>query len=622
MAVNKLRYVAELDSKKFKSGANVIKGAVAAIGAALVAATKIAADFEVKLSKLEAVSGATADEMERLEQKARQLGATTAYTASEAATLQFELAKLGFTVEEIITSSGGILDLASALGVELGDAAVLAGSTVRAFGLDIEETGRVVDVLARATSSSALDFSKLTESLKTAAPIAKLYNFTIEETVGMLGALANAGIHGSQAGVALRQIFLELDKKGIKFADALQMVNDSANPAATAMELVGKRAAGAFAIIANDQKTVQDLTDKLENANGAAQDMRETMEDNLTGDFAKFKSAVSEAAIEIGQSLTPYLRQLVQFMTKIVNSGILVDIWDNIRILVGDVALGILQVGRAIDFAALAVSKGPFGTGDMLGNSEILQRILKADKAIDDLTKKLDYLRKKDNGIDIGLPGLEGNPNTNNTGGNNTVGSGSGSSGTSGSGSSGSGIGEGGPGVYTYGWIGDEASKFKKNADEATETALSLQGVFNSLANSISEAFSGEITGKGLLASVLSVLGDVAIQVGIASLTIGTTIEAIRTALMSFFGVGAIAAGAILIGTGIALKAGAAALGKAKRSANVPSSATGGSSSSSPASSLTQTQGSDQDFRLVTEVSGQHLRLVMQRADDSYSGLS
>ena len=166
----------------------------------------------------------------------------------------------------------------------------------------------------------------------------------------------------------------------------------------------------------------------------------------------------------------------------------------------------------------------------------------------------------------------------------------------------------------------------KGNAEiikEANATAVTLDGIFASLADSISQAFSGNITGKGLLASLLSVIGDVAIQVGIASLTIGTTIEAIRTALMSFFGVGAIAAGAILIGTGIALKAGAAALGKAGSKAGV---STPGGASHSAASSTSTTpsslQGSGSGTQLVATVRGQDLRFVLQAANDSYGALS
>ena len=316
MATEKLKFLVTADTKGFALG---MKAVAALAVTAFAAAIKVSAEFEKSLSKLRAVSEANETQMKSLQKQSRNLGKTTAFTAVEVAKLQVELAKLGFTTNDILNSSGGILDLAASLGVELADAAVLAGSTIRAFGLTTEETGRVVDVLAKATASSALDFSKLTESLKLAAPIAKLYNFTIEDTVAMLAQLANAGIHGSQAGTGLRQVFLELDKKGISLNDALKQVNESSNKAGTAFKLVGKRAAGVLAIIASGKGEIDDLALELYNAEGAAESMRLTMEDNLIGDFAKLQSAVTEMGLKLGEQTDGPLRDFVQWMTDVIN---------------------------------------------------------------------------------------------------------------------------------------------------------------------------------------------------------------------------------------------------------------------------------------------------------------
>ena len=320
MAIEKLKFLVTADTKGFALGMKAV-GALAV--AAFAAAIKVSAEFEKSLSKLRAISGANVKQMKSLEKQSRALGKSTAFTANEVAGLQVELAKLGFSTNEILNASGGVLDLAAGLGVTLAEAATLVGTEIRAFGLEAKDTGRVVDVLALAASSSALDFATLTEGLKDAAPIAKLYNFTIEDTVAMLGQLANAGIKGSKAGVALRQIFLELDKKGIKFADALEQVNNSANPAATAMDLVGKRAAGAFSILATGNKDVKELAKQLNSAQGSAEKMRVTMEDNLEGDWKKFVSATTDLGITLGNSTNPQLRNLTQWLTKI--AGIISD---------------------------------------------------------------------------------------------------------------------------------------------------------------------------------------------------------------------------------------------------------------------------------------------------------
>ena len=312
----KLKYVVTADTKGFVTPMRAV-GALAVT--ALTAAVKITAEFEKELSKLRAVSGANVQEMTALETKARDLGKSTAFTAKEVAELQVELAKLGFTTNDILNSSGGVLDLAAALGAELSEAATLTGSTLRAFGLSTEETSRVVDVLALSASSSALDFGKLTESIKIAAPIAKATNTSIEDTVALLGTLANAGIHGSSAGTGLRKIFIELNAAGLSLNDAYRQINSSSNKLATASDLVGKRAGGALLIMARGAKTTNELADALRNAEGAAEEMRKTMEDNLIGDFDKLKSAVTELGISIGQTTTGPLRSFVQGLTDMIN---------------------------------------------------------------------------------------------------------------------------------------------------------------------------------------------------------------------------------------------------------------------------------------------------------------
>ena len=612
MAIEKLKFLVTADTKNFALG---MKAVAALATAAFAAAIKVSADFEKQLSKLRAVSGATTIEMGELETQARKLGKTTAFTAVEVASLQVELAKLGFTSKQILQSSGGILDLAAGLGVELSDAAKLTGTSIRAFGLAAEDTGRVVDVLAHAAASSALDFTTLTEGLKDAAPIAKLYNFTIEDTVSLLGLLANAGIKGSKAGVGLRQIFLELDKKGVKFADALNQVNSAANPAATAMDLVGKRAAGALAIIAENEGAVNGLADELYNAEGAANKMRLIMEDNLIGDFDKLKSAVTEMGLQLGETTEGPLRDFVQWMTDVINGSEttlgFIDSLARVFLFLEESALLAFKVVEEIWITIQTIATSNPLTGKMgIASPESFKRLALIKKRLEEINGEI---IKISGGYGTGSSTSSVSSTSSNRKTpkrtSNTVGGGSGG-GSSSSSTSG-----------TAGYlISDELITAMNNTGE---TALGLQGIFTSLADSISQAFSGDITGKGLLASLLSVLGDVAIQVGIAAITIGTTIEAIRTALMSFLGVGAIAAGAILIGTGIALKAGAAALGSASSKAGVssPVSQSTPSSTSVTPSSL---QGNGSVGRLVGEftVRGQDLRLALQTANDSYTALS
>ena len=188
-------------------------GAIAGLGSLFVTATKRGAEFAKSLSGLEAVLGASDSEMNQLSNSAKELGASTQFTSKQVVQLQTEFAKLGFSTKEILASTKATLDLAASLDVGLGEAASIAGSTLRAFGLEAEETQRVVDVMASSTSKSALDYDSLRESLKLVAPTSRAMNVSIEETTALLATLADNGLKGSIAGTGLSKTFIELNKQ-------------------------------------------------------------------------------------------------------------------------------------------------------------------------------------------------------------------------------------------------------------------------------------------------------------------------------------------------------------------------------------------------------------------------
>jgi hypothetical protein len=278
-----------ISMKSLATGA-VVAGVGAIVGV-FTSAIKKGAEFAKQMSTLEAVSGATQEEMTALSNSAKELGASTQFTAVQVGELQTEFAKMGFTTKQILASTKATLDLAASMEVDLASAATLAGSTVNAFGLQAEDTQRVVDVLAKSTSSSALDFGSLTESLKVAAPIAKATGRTIEETAAMLGVLANTGIKGSVAGTGLSKIFIELNKKGIELKDALDTVSKSSDGLNTAIDLVGVVGAKSLLNLASKSKDIDTLTESFENSAGAAAAMAEVRLDNLAGDTTKLGSA-------------------------------------------------------------------------------------------------------------------------------------------------------------------------------------------------------------------------------------------------------------------------------------------------------------------------------------------
>jgi len=251
---------------------NVMKGAV-----------KIAKDFEQGNANLAAVLGKSRKEITKLTDDSKRLGSITSFTASEVSKLQTEFAKLGFNEKEILNATEATLSLAAATGSDLAEAAAIAGATLGGFGLDAVETQRVTDVMAKSFSTSALDINKFQESMKTAAPAARAVGVSVEETTALLGTLANAGISGSIAGTALRKTFIELNAAGLTLDEGLAQVANSEDQLGAATDLVGKKAASSFLVLANGTKTTKELEAGLNNAGGAAKKMADEQLDTLEG---------------------------------------------------------------------------------------------------------------------------------------------------------------------------------------------------------------------------------------------------------------------------------------------------------------------------------------------------
>lgn len=248
-------------------------------------ATKIFTKFEKRSSKLAAILGETKDGISSLTEQAKELGSTTAFTASEVIDLQTELAKLGFTQTQIEASTESILSLAAATGSELAESAELAGATLRIFNLDASEMSTVTDVLAKSTTISSLSMEKLATIMPTVGKTAQLAGVSLQRTAALAGTLTDRGLDASTAATSLRNIFQELSNKGLTWNEAMEQINSSTDKNKTAMDIFGKRAAAAASIIAETADSTDDLTTALENSTGAAQEMADVMLDNLAGDI-------------------------------------------------------------------------------------------------------------------------------------------------------------------------------------------------------------------------------------------------------------------------------------------------------------------------------------------------
>lgn len=272
--------------------------------------------FEQEMSKVQAVSGATAEEFKALSDNAKELGASTMFSAREVASLQTEFAKLGFTATEITKVTESTLALAQASGSDLARAAEVAGSTLRAFGLDASETGRVTDVMAASFSSSALDMETFAESMKFVAPVAKSAGMSIEETSAMLQIMSNAGIKGSQAGTALRRIISEIGASGKPTAEALKDLAAQGLNLADAKDEVGRSAQSALLVLAEGVDKIKPLTTELEHSGGAAQQMADIMGNTAFGAGKRLESAMEGLAISVGELVAVAIVPMVEFLAK------------------------------------------------------------------------------------------------------------------------------------------------------------------------------------------------------------------------------------------------------------------------------------------------------------------
>ena len=292
-------------------------------------------EFQQSMANVKAISGATGVEFAMLEKNAKSLGATTVHTASDVAALQTEFAKLGFTATEITKVTEGTLALSTAVGADLATSAATAGTTLRGFGLDVEETNRVTDVMALSFSSSALDMAKFTDSMKYVAPIAKATGVDLEGTTAILGQLANAGISGSMAGTSLRKILLEAGNAGSALAKRMggpitsfedftekiaKLKADGLDPLSEGADLVGKRAVTAFSILLEGADDVNELGTALNSAAGSAQDMAEIQLDTLEGSLKLATSAMDGLKITIFEMNEGALKESVELFTKFIDS--------------------------------------------------------------------------------------------------------------------------------------------------------------------------------------------------------------------------------------------------------------------------------------------------------------
>ena len=334
-------------SSAFKTtGGLLLKNVTLPIVGVGAAAVKTATDFEAGMSEVKAISGATGSEFDALRDKAIEMGAKTKFSASDSADAFKYMAMAGWDASQMMDGIAGIMDLAAASGEDLATTSDIVTDALTAFGLQASDSAHFADVLAQASSKSNTNVGLMGETFKYVAPVAGALGYSIEDTAVAIGLMANSGIKGSQAGTALRSTITRLAKPVGEAKDAVEELGISITNAdgtmkplsQTMVELREKFAglteeqkaqyaamlagqegmSGLLAIVNASDEDFQKLTDEINNANGAAEDMASVMMDNTAGAVEQLKGALESAGILIGEKLTPYIRQLAEWITGLV----------------------------------------------------------------------------------------------------------------------------------------------------------------------------------------------------------------------------------------------------------------------------------------------------------------
>lgn len=318
------------------------KTATVAIGGAATAvagyALKVGTSFESTMSEVQAISGATGDQMQQLSDKAKEMGSTTSFSATEAGEAFTYMAMAGWKTTDMLSGIDGIMNLAAASGEDLASTSDIVTDALTAFGMSASESGKFADVLAAASSNANTNVSMLGESFKYVAPVAGSLGYSAKDTSIALGLMANSGIKASQAGTALRAALTRMvkptdkaaalmDKYGISLTksdgsmktmkEVMENLRDSmgglseAQQAQVAATIFGQEAmSGMLAIVNASEADYDKLTEAIYNSEGAAEKMANIRLDNLAGQVTLLKSAAEGFGLVVYESMAAPLTNL------------------------------------------------------------------------------------------------------------------------------------------------------------------------------------------------------------------------------------------------------------------------------------------------------------------------
>lgn len=337
----------DLDSSGIEAGLGKLKGVITK-GAAALGVSKLAQEvvnvgksFEAGMSEVQAISGASGKDLQALTNKAKEMGATTKFSATQSAEALKYMAMAGWKTNDMVDGLGGVMNLAAASGEDLGTVSDIVTDALTAFGLQAKDSGHFADVLAKASSNSNTNVSMMGETFKYVAPLAGSMKYSAEDTATAIGLMANAGIKGSQAGTSLRSMLTRLVKPPKEAAEAMSALGISvtksdgsmkplretmaelrekfsglteSQKASYASSIAGQEAmSGLLAIVNTSDKDFDKLTKAIDNSSGAAKNQADTMNKNLQGALYELGSAAESLGIEMYEHIKKPLTKAVNF---------------------------------------------------------------------------------------------------------------------------------------------------------------------------------------------------------------------------------------------------------------------------------------------------------------------
>jgi len=320
---------------------NMAKAASAALlGIGFKTVISEMASFETKMLQLKSLTDATTQQMKAMEKQARELGATTAFSAQQAAEAQGVLASAGLKTNEILAATPKVLELAAAGSLELSKAAEISTGTMKALGLELGDLGRINDVFAKTAGDSSTSVKEIGDAMVHIAPIAKTYKIGLETLSASLGILADNQIKGSEAGNNLKSMLVALSndtkdnveilkKHGVTYSQlnvevyglskVMKVLQNAHLSGAESLKIFGSDAAAAGNILASNSTKIDEYAKKLENADGSAKKMADTLNQGLAKAIDSFKGTLSEAALQLGDSgLKGALTDVIQQATGVI----------------------------------------------------------------------------------------------------------------------------------------------------------------------------------------------------------------------------------------------------------------------------------------------------------------